>query len=91
MFRFSNEKFTTGIPLLDNYASTIGVDTTAYRLQLETSGNILLESGNGSIVLDTPWHNEVMTERKFADNDLLQTEAKTVVDGWDIKSPFGNF
>lgn len=95
-FRFSNQKFNTGIPVVDNYQYTVGTNKTLFSIQAEDGGRVLLESGH-AITYDTPWQNETTQDnmigdqsiqRTFGDNDLLQESIEGLVE-FNVDNPFG--
>lgn len=89
MFRFNNEIFNTGIPVVDNYTKQVGYDKVMFRIQ-DTQGNDLLLAGSGYLMSSNQWHNEYQNTT-YGNNDQLQDAARTIVEGWDSANPFGKF
>lgn len=91
MFRYNNEKFNTGLPLLDKYAFGLGIDNSEFRLILSNGTEIML-SGNTTTYLmtSTNYHNENQNI-VIESNDYIQTEAQTIVQDFNNANPFGKF
>jgi hypothetical protein len=90
MYRYSNEVFNTGIPTLDNYSKTLGVDSMLFRITLENGVDITTENGLYITLEDNSWHNRIQNSDK-EDNDQLQEEALDIVDTFSVTNPFGDF
>lgn len=82
LFEYSNEKFNTGIDIIDSYFETQSIDMEEFALLLEDASEILLESG-GTLVSDT--YN--MENKTFAENKFIEDEALEFLD-FSEKDPF---
>lgn len=90
MYRYSNEIFETGIPLLDTYYTGVGIDQVLARITI-SDGRFLTTSSGAFIVMgENNWHNK-NTNTGLEDNDNLQVESKTIVPEFSITDPFNGF
>lgn len=89
MFRFNNEKFNTGLPLLDDYEFYLGTNSAAYRMTTSDE-NFIVTMGNKYLILSGNHHNETQNI-VIESNDSIQEEALEIVEDFNLANPFGNF
>ncbi len=75
IFEYSNERFNTGIPFVDDLMSPLSFDSTEQSL-LEEDGSILLEEIGVPLTLET----EALETDILDDNDFFQTQANNFID-----------
>lgn len=88
MFRYSNELFQTGIPIIDSLHDKTSFNALHYEIALEDgSGSISMETPNSSIILDD-WSMEDAS-REYATNSTFIDEARKITKNVIPENPFG--
>lgn len=82
LFEYSNEKFNTGIDIIDSYFQAQSIDMEEFALLLEDGSEFLLE--NGSTLISDNYNLENKT---FAENKFIEDEALEFLD-FSEKDPF---
>lgn len=83
LFAYSSQRFSTGIPEIDNLEKNHTMDALDYSI-LDEDGNVILDEANNVVVTEkfTPDTIDVGTN-----NDEFQTDGNTVID-WTEFDPF---
>jgi len=76
MFVFSNEKFNTGIPMIDSLDNKTAYDGVCYEVIAEDGSSIVQE--DGSLILQDDWIMED-AERHYAVNQVFIDKASSLV------------
>lgn len=82
LFEYSNEKFVTGVDIIDFFFQGQTIDMEEFALLLEDGNKFLLEDGS-ALVSDA--YN--LSNQTNADNDAIEEEALTFLD-FSEKDPF---
>lgn len=82
LFEYSNEKFNTGIDIIDDFFEQQSIDMVEFVLLQEDGSQLLLESG-GQLISD----NYSIERQVFAENKPIEDEALEFLD-FSEKDPF---
>ena len=85
MFTYSNERFNTGVPAIDDFSSQTAYDTLLFEMTSE-GGDILIQEDGSKIIQDD--HTLENQYRDYATNDEFNSEAATFAD-FTPDNPFG--
>lgn len=82
LFEYSNEKFNTGLDIIDSFFTTQTIDMKEYKLLLEDGEELLTEEG--SIIVSESYNLDNITT---ADNSAIEEEALEFLD-FSERDPF---
>lgn len=82
LFEYSNEKFNTGLDIIDSFFTTQTIDMKEYKLLLEDGEELLTEEG--SIIVSESYNLDNITT---AENSIIEEEALEFLD-FSERDPF---